>query len=303
MSNFQIAISGVEAGTFGNNKQIPTFTVDNRGRITWAANVDIANDAALTIKIDEAPATSINLSTEELHLKAGAGIQIKQTGNEFEFSLSSADGGVLNTDIRGNVSGNLNGDVYTTGVSQLLVDAQYNHVGNISTTFTAKSIKNTGSIDLKSPNADPVTIYGIKAGGAEDNPPGLNLKIARGTLDAPEDMSAGDIVGGIRVNGYNDYNFKFATAIVSQFATDANMSAALPKSRLIFATGSNTGLVTASFDGSGVFTAPVIQPGVYATSADRDVAIPSPKGGMMVYVTNESKFYGYVDAGGWTALN
>lgn len=57
---------------------------------------------------------------------------------------------------------------------------------------------------------------------------------------------------------------------------------------------------TATLDVQGA-----IKPGVYADASARDAAIPSPVAGMMVYVTDVTKFQGNTDGtvGGWVDLN
>jgi hypothetical protein len=58
----------------------------------------------------------------------------------------------------------------------------------------------------------------------------------------------------------------------------------------------------AEFTDVGVFSAPVLKPGVYADTTARDAAITAPAAGMMIFLTAGTKFQGYTGAA-WVDLN
>jgi hypothetical protein len=63
--------TGVSSGTYGGATNIPVFTVDNKGRLSYAANVSIST--TLTVDADTGSNT-INLATETLTFVGGDGI-------------------------------------------------------------------------------------------------------------------------------------------------------------------------------------------------------------------------------------
>jgi hypothetical protein len=75
MQPVQIAMSGVTPGTYGNNTQIPSFTVDARGRLVWAANVDIQSTFKFKVNDDDRIET-VNLSNDSFNFRSGHGINI-----------------------------------------------------------------------------------------------------------------------------------------------------------------------------------------------------------------------------------
>jgi hypothetical protein len=56
-----------------------------------------------------------------------------------------------------------------------------------------------------------------------------------------------------------------------------------------------------TFSGNIVATG-FIQTKSYATTASRDSSLPTPAAGSIIFVTADSKFYGYTGSG-WAALN
>lgn len=86
MQPVQIAMSGVTPGTYGNENQIPTFTVDARGRLVFAANVDVQSRFRFKVNNAERIET-INLATEFFNFKSGYGINVTPASDGINIDL------------------------------------------------------------------------------------------------------------------------------------------------------------------------------------------------------------------------
>jgi hypothetical protein len=89
MQPVQIAMSGVTPGTYGNTNQIPTFTVDARGRLVFAANVDVQTKFNFKVNNSERIET-VNLGSESFRFNSGTGIIISPApdGIQIDFDTS-----------------------------------------------------------------------------------------------------------------------------------------------------------------------------------------------------------------------
>jgi hypothetical protein len=129
--------TGVSSGTYGGASQIPTFTVDNKGRLSFAANVAIST--SLQVAADTG-ANTIALATDTITFVGGDGIttSIDPTSNV----KIDVDNTVIRTTgdqtIGGNlnITGNLNvsGNVVTVGAEDLIINDPIIVLANNNTT-------------------------------------------------------------------------------------------------------------------------------------------------------------------------
>jgi hypothetical protein len=103
---FDLSETGVVAGSYGGSTNIPTFTVDAEGRISYAANVSVAT--TLTVNADTGSNT-IDLLTDSLNFVGGDGITTSVTPTD------SIRIDVDNTVIRTTGNQSITGDLTVTG--------------------------------------------------------------------------------------------------------------------------------------------------------------------------------------------
>ncbi len=98
----------VSAGTYGGDTQIPTFTVDEDGRLTYAANVSVATTLGFA---GDSGTGSLSILTETLTVKGGNGITSVAVDANNTVILD-VDSTVVKTD---RASQTINGDISITG--------------------------------------------------------------------------------------------------------------------------------------------------------------------------------------------
>ena len=101
--------SGVTAGTYGSASQVPSITVDAKGRVTSASNVAISIPTTLNIA-NSTVSGSLSLATDTLTLKGGSGITstVYDANNTFVLDVD-------NTVIRTTGNQTITGDFSVSG--------------------------------------------------------------------------------------------------------------------------------------------------------------------------------------------
>lgn len=79
--------TAVTPGSYGSTTAIPTFTVDQQGRLTAASTVSITT--SLTLQSDNAADNVVALATDTLKLLGGVGITTTNTADDFTFNLDN----------------------------------------------------------------------------------------------------------------------------------------------------------------------------------------------------------------------
>ena len=138
----------------------------------------------------------------------------------------------------------------------------------------------------------------------------LRIKSTNGTFSSQSVLSAGDLLGQVQFAGYVNGGSGGAQtadlAVVRAVVSDpGDLISNFASGKLQFFIGDqdNPGnSKIAEFNDVGVFSAPVLKPGVYADNTARDTAITAPSAGMIVFNTTGTKFQGYTGAA-WVDLN
>jgi len=131
----------------------------------------------------------------------------------------------------------------------------------------------------------------------------LNLNYYNGTKNNPTTVITGSNLGNLTFRAYNGTIYKGVGGLNVSLNNSAILTTEYPSAVLRLFIGNNSSNpVMASLDNTGVFTAPILQPGVYATATARDSAITAPSAGMIIFLTTGAKFQGY-DGSNWVDLN
>ena len=130
----------------------------------------------------------------------------------------------------------------------------------------------------------------------------ITINVSEGTLSAPTVNAPGDFLSGLIVKGYDGSDFVRSSVIAGGVDENATISSGIVPGIIYLINQDLTGgNIIASFDAAGTFTAPTIQPGVYADTTARDAAITAPSEGMMVFLTSTQKMQVYVSDTGLAA--
>ena len=123
--------TGVSAGTYGGVTQIPTFSVDAKGRITSAANVSISTTLNIA---GDAGTDAVALATDTITFKGGDGITSAVTAANTTVIID-----VDNTVVRTSGAQSISGDLSVTG--NLTITGTTTTVNTSTVTTTDSLIK------------------------------------------------------------------------------------------------------------------------------------------------------------------
>ena len=177
--------------------------------------------------------------------------------------------------------------------------------GNLD--INSKFIQGLGGIKVMSNTSPLLTgtkdeLVVIEGYFASAEPATIQFRRGRGTSTAKAPIRTGDSTGMILFEGWTDIPGEIwapSAAISADIDGTITSTTARAKLNFITFTNSTTPVIVgdASFNGIGSNIA--LRTGVYATSTERDVAIPTPVAGMMV-VTGTA-FQGYTGSA-WVTL-
>jgi hypothetical protein len=111
--------TAVNAGSYGSQTKIPTFTVDQQGRLTAAGEVDVATELAIT---GDTGNTSISLLTEGLTVSGGEGIDVTVTNNAI--TISAEDASTTNKGVASFAAADFNVNSGVVSIKDIDLDSQ-----------------------------------------------------------------------------------------------------------------------------------------------------------------------------------
>ena len=89
---FNLDDTPVTPGSYGDATNIPTFTVDQQGRLTAAGTVSVATTLTIAADTDDGttPANGVDLLTDTLTVAGGVGVATKTIGDTIQVSIGQA---------------------------------------------------------------------------------------------------------------------------------------------------------------------------------------------------------------------
>ena len=271
------------AGGFTGNLTGNATSVTNGVYITDTGTVtntmlagSIADTKLSTIstagKVSNSATTATNANT------ASAIVSRDGSGNFLANVITSNLIGNVTGDVVGNLYGDVKGSVFAED-SAVMVDATSGNINagllTVTTKINVDNIEAAGisGLNVRSDGTTPLSITGIGTLGPSSGQVYFNINAAKGTLAVPTTTAAGDVLGGIAIQGFTGSAYKSAGAMVSGWEAGAVLADTFPKSNLsLVAYGGGSTIRIATFDSLGVFTAPVQKTTVYSVAT---TALPS----------------------------
>lgn len=201
--------TSVTHGSYGSQTKIPTFTVDQQGRLTAAGEVDVAT--TLAISNDAGASLSVNLLNQTLKIEGGEGIDVTNDGG-VKITVSAEDASDTN---KGVASFNATDFAVANGYVSLVHESVQDIVGAMVSANTETGITVTyqdadGTLDLEVHDQFPLHT-------TTDLAEGTNLYY---TKERVQDEINQTIIAGTGLDAtYNDGAGTFTIDIDSTVAT------------------------------------------------------------------------------------
>ena len=298
-------VTGDVTGDVTGNGYLTNIYTNLNSAFTITARATAGN----TIALDVTPGDGINVYTN-LTMAGGTTLDLTDVIVTLPTLQSTLLGNVTGNvignvtgDVLGNLDGDVKGSLFSDGSAMIVDGTSGNINANVLTVTTRLDVDNikadsVSGLNINVDGTTPLTVTGIGTFGPTSGQVYFNIKAAKGTLAAPTTTAAGDLLGGINIQGYNGTDYKTASIIASAWEAGAVLSDSYPKSKLQFgAFGGGTTIHVASLDSQGVFTAPVFKAANYATGSYP----ASPAKGWMIFDSTTNKFMGY-NGTAWVAF-
>ena len=202
--NFDLANTGVSAGSYGSTTAIPVITVDAKGRLSSVSTASVGT--ALTVTGDSG-SEDIDLLTESLAITGGTNITSTAASNGVSLALdSNITLTSVTADLTGDVTGNA--DTATTlETARTIGGVSFDGSANIS----LPGVDATGNQDTSGNAATATalatarTIGGVSFDGTADiNLPGVNAtgnQDTSGNASTASTLQTSRTIGGVSFNG------------------------------------------------------------------------------------------------------
>lgn len=304
-----IAGYGLTYNNTSNKIQVAGLTADDitNGLNNKFFSTELAQDAAASL-FTAGSHTNISFAYDDTLGKLNAtvtldGIGLTDIVNDTSPSLGG-DLDINSQDIIGTGNINITGNIDNTGnitTTMLVADtALSSPIVTITDTLNVDNINSISATGVKV-SADattPLVVTGVGTLSPSSGQVYLAINAAKGTLASPTTSAAGDVLGGIVIQGYTggEAVYKAAGLIAASWDSGATLSDASPKSSITFASyGGGTTIRLATFDNRGIFSAPIFKVSNVSGS------LPSPAEAGMI-VLDGTTFKGY-NGSDWVNLN
>lgn len=134
-----LANTTVDAGSYGSATEIPTFTVDTKGRLTAAGTVSVATNLSVA---GNSGTDTISLLTDTLTVTGGVGITTAVTDNTITISLPQAVAPTSNVTFN---DATINGTLYSNDITaaNINIDGNASITGNLTVLGTVTTVNST----------------------------------------------------------------------------------------------------------------------------------------------------------------
>ena len=257
------AISNVVEDTspeLGGDLNLNNKTINGTGTINFTGNIT-ASALSLTTGL------GANLPLNSRNITGTGNIDI--TGNLSASGTLTATTGLganlpLNSrNITGTGNINITGNITASG---LVTASSGATISGVLTASTITPNLEGNTLLIKSTNQIPLSIQATTSGVRGGGVPQIQLSVSKGTLAAPTNNSAGDLLGGFAIAGY--YNGSVTAAgMTAAFDPVANFSSNAPASYIYWYAGNNNNGQIMTFYGLyGTLSSPLTKTNVYSQS-------------------------------------